>query len=59
MFKVDAKMTMPDSQRYPKKLCLIKNELDINVYNFENCLFFNCGFSTKVTVGKRQYLPPE
>ena len=52
-------MTMPDSQRYPKKLCLIKNELDINVYNFENCLFFNCGFSTKVTVGKRQYLPPE
>ena len=31
-----AKMVIPDSQRYPKKLCLFKNELDINVHNFEN-----------------------
>ena len=31
-----AKMTMPDLQRYPWKVWLIKYELDINVYNFEN-----------------------
>ena len=35
---VHAKMTMHDSQRIPLKLCLFKYELDINVYNFENCL---------------------
>ena len=29
-------MTMPDLQRYPWKVWLIKYELDINVYNFEN-----------------------
>ena len=26
---------MPDSQRYPYKLCLIKYELYIKAYNFE------------------------
>ena len=26
----------PDSQRFSKKLCLILNDLDINVYSFEN-----------------------
>ena len=30
---------MPDSQPYRLKLCLITNELDINVYNVENRLF--------------------
>jgi len=30
---------MSDSQRYPCKLCLIKYELDINVYNFKSWLF--------------------
>ena len=33
-----AKMAMPDLQRYPLKLCLIKYELDIQVYNLENLL---------------------
>ena len=28
-----AKMTMPDSQWYPLKLCLLKYELDIDVNN--------------------------
>ena len=29
-------MTIPDSQRYPLWLCLMKYEIiDINVYNFE------------------------
>ena len=33
-------MTMPDSQRYPKKICLIKYQKDININNFdENWLF--------------------
>ena len=27
-----AKMAMPDFQRYPAKLCLIKTELDINMF---------------------------
>ena len=30
---------MSDLQRYPKKLCLIKYELDINVFVSLNCLF--------------------
>ena len=33
------KRKMPDSQRYPRKLCLIKYELLIRVYNLENWLF--------------------
>ena len=37
-------MPMPDSQQYTYKLCLIKDELDINVYNFENWLFSIVGF---------------
>ena len=36
-------MAMPDSQRYPWKRCLIKNEFDINIYNFETD-FFPLGF---------------
>ena len=28
-------MTMPDSQRYPKKICLIKYQKDININNFD------------------------
>ena len=28
-----------DGTMYPEKLCLIKYQLDMNVYNFENCLF--------------------
>ena len=28
-------LAMPDSQQYLYKFCLIKYELDINVYNFE------------------------
>ena len=36
---LNAKMTMPDLQRYPWKLCLIKYELDINVFVSLNCLF--------------------
>ena len=32
-------MSMSDSQRYPLKLCLIKFEIDIHVFVFENCLF--------------------
>ena len=39
-------MAMPDSQRYLYKFCLIKYELDINVYNFEQ-LFFQLWFLTK------------
>ena len=34
-----AKMVMPDSRRYPLKLCLIKYELDINIYNSEKLSF--------------------
>ena len=36
------KVIMPDSQRYPWTLCLIKHELDIIIYNFENWIF--CAF---------------
>ena len=32
-------MAMPDLQRYPEKLCLIKYELDIHVFVSLNCLF--------------------
>ena len=32
---VHAKMPMPDTHWYPKKLYLIKYELDINVCNFK------------------------
>ena len=35
------KMAMPDSQRYPKRRCLIKYELDMT-------RLFLCGFSAKV-----------
>ena len=31
---LDAKMSMSDLQRFPQKLCLIKYELDIDVYDF-------------------------
>ena len=34
-----ANIARPDSQQYLYKLCLITNELYINLYNFENCLF--------------------
>ena len=37
--KEPANVAMPDSQRYPLKLCMIKYELEINVYNFEKLLF--------------------
>ena len=30
---------MPDSQRYPENLCLIKYEFEINVYNFKTDYF--------------------
>ena len=30
------KIAIPDSQRHPSKHCVIKYELDIHVYNFEN-----------------------
>ena len=39
---------MPDSQRYSKKLCLIKYELNINVYDFK-LIIFKCDFSTKLS----------
>ena len=39
-------MAVLDSQRYPQKLCLIKSELDINVYNFKHWLFL-IGIRTK------------
>ena len=32
-------MSLPDSQGYPLKLCLIKYELDIYVYNIKKKLF--------------------
>ena len=58
-------MTMSDSQQYPEKLCWIKYELEINVYDFKKLII--CGFSTKVQMAhfylillnleKRQYLP--
>ena len=32
-------MAMPDLQRYPGQLCLIKYELDINVFVSLNCLY--------------------
>ena len=44
-----AKIALPDSQRDPLKLCLIKHELDINVFVSLNMFVFNCGFSAKVT----------
>ena len=39
-------MAIPNSQKYPEKLCLNKSELDINVYNFE-IVFFKFGFLYK------------
>ena len=42
-------MTIPDFQRYPEKICLIKDELDINVYNFIKFIIFHCGFFDQVT----------
>ena len=47
-----AKMTMPDSQRYPLKLCLIKYQLEINVFFVVENLWFSMGFSTKITCRK-------
>ena len=38
-------MAMPDSQRCPLKLCLIKNELDIKVCNKKKDISFNYSFS--------------
>ena len=32
-------MAIPDSQRYPQKLCLIKYEIYINVYTEVTCAF--------------------
>ena len=37
--KEPANVAMPDSQRYPLKLCMIKYELEINFYNLEELLF--------------------
>ena len=37
------KMVMTDLQRYPWKLCLIKYELDINVFVSSSCLFSFAG----------------
>ena len=39
-----ANIAMPDSQQYLYKLCLNTDELYINVYNCENCLFSIVGF---------------
>ena len=44
----EKKAAAGNTTRVILKLCLIKYELDINFYDFENWLFFNCGFSTKV-----------
>ena len=53
-------MARPDSQQYPWELCLIKHELDINVYNFENWLFSISMDSKKFVVRFRFYWrPPE
>ena len=49
VIRLHAKISISTSQRYPLKLCLIKYDLFINVYNFENWLFSIWGFSTKVT----------
>ena len=43
------KMTLPDLQLKPLKLCLIKYELDFKVYHFENALFFYVFLLTKGT----------
>ena len=32
-------MAMPDIQRFPLKLCLIKYEVEFNIYNFKNLSF--------------------
>ena len=34
-----------DGNGFLKSICLIKYELDIKVYNYENYLYFNFGFS--------------
>ena len=39
---------MPDLQRYPLKICLIKHEVDINLW-IQKLIIFNCVFSTNVT----------
>ena len=47
---------MSDSQRCSLKLCLIKSELDINVYNLENYLYslvvssHTCPFLLQVSI---------
>ena len=59
---------MPDSQRYPLKLCMIKYELEINFYNLEELLFSIVHLYCRKTIRnfenekllnreKRQYLP--
>ena len=42
-------MAIPDSQRYPEKLCLIKHELDIDVYGFWAMIANTCNFSKTLT----------
>jgi len=42
-----AKMVMTDLQRYPWKLCLIKYELDFNVFDSLSCLFSFAGSMQK------------
>ena len=39
----DENIQLSDSQQYPLKLCLIKYESDINVYNLEKWLFSTMG----------------
>ena len=41
-------MAMPDSQRCPLKLWLIKYELDINVCNTKKDIIFNYSFSCTI-----------
>lgn len=48
-FKIMAKMTMRDLERYPETLCLNKNELDIQVYNLKKLDILYCSFSKQVT----------
>ena len=36
---IHAKIAVPDSQRHPLKRCLIKYDLDINVYNLRKLIF--------------------
>ena len=44
---VSVKMAMPGLQQYHWKICLIKYELDINVFFLFELFIFICGFSAE------------